>query len=46
MLGEIDVAHPNAAEKTLQRRDDDLGGMIFGADGLRRMLELDHRMLR
>ena len=46
MLGKIDVAHANAAEKTLQRRDDDLRGTIFGADRLRLGLELEHRMLR
>lgn len=34
MLGEIDVTHTDAAEKSLQRRDDDLRGTIFRADRL------------
>jgi hypothetical protein len=44
MLGKIDAAHANAAQKMLQRRDDDPRGTILWADSLR--LALAHRMLR
>src|SRR5438105_2992932 len=44
VLGKINAPHPNAAEKTLQRRDDDSRRSLLRTNSWRRPLA--HKMLR